>query len=92
MVRGKTYRKTYAWQWYLFGSIIIVGPFIAFSALKDRVNDVSNIEYVVTNDFSEEPQYRPDVLTQKDDSKECPYCAEIIKKKAKICRFCGREL
>lgn len=27
--------------------------------------------------------------TTADDSKECPMCAETIKKKAKICRFCG---
>ncbi len=26
------------------------------------------------------------------DMKECPFCAEWIKAKAKICRFCGREL
>jgi membrane protein YdbS with pleckstrin-like domain len=26
------------------------------------------------------------------DYRECPFCAEIIKKKAKVCRFCGREL
>ncbi len=25
-------------------------------------------------------------------TKECPFCAEIIKVKAKVCRFCGREL
>jgi len=25
-------------------------------------------------------------------TKECPYCAETIKAKATICRFCGREL
>jgi uncharacterized membrane protein YdbT with pleckstrin-like domain len=27
-----------------------------------------------------------------DDTKECPYCAETIKARAKVCRFCGRTL
>ena len=26
------------------------------------------------------------------DTRQCPYCAETIKKAAKLCRFCNREL
>ena len=34
----------------------------------------------MTEDFS---------ITNLDETKECPMCAESVKIKAKICRFCG---
>ena len=32
-------------------------------------------------------------MTQEaSETRECPYCAETIKARARVCRFCGRDL
>jgi hypothetical protein len=31
-------------------------------------------------------------LAEPRDERECPYCAEKILKKARVCRFCNREV
>ena len=34
----------------------------------------------------------PSAAEVPTDTRDCPYCAETIKAKAKVCRFCGRSL
>ncbi len=31
-------------------------------------------------------------IVAESDEKECPFCSETIKRTAKVCRFCGRDL
>jgi ribosomal protein L37AE/L43A len=31
-------------------------------------------------------------IHQRFFTRECPFCAEIIKKRAKVCKHCGKEV
>jgi hypothetical protein len=32
------------------------------------------------------------VSISNGDTRDCPFCAELIKKKATVCRFCGKKV
>ena len=33
-----------------------------------------------------------DAIHERHFTRECPFCAEIVKRRAKICKHCGSEL
>jgi len=80
--QNKYYRECHPIAWYLFGSLVIIGPYIAFSAIKNRFFEINEInrESVQENIMN---------TVNESDTRKCPFCAKRIKKEAKICRFCG---
>jgi uncharacterized membrane protein YdbT with pleckstrin-like domain len=56
--------------------------------LQDAIlKQIENKESAIENKKMEIPETK-----ETRETKECSFCAETILKKAKICRFCGREL
>lgn len=59
--------------------------------------DVSMIEPMENHKFGNEKlrqqvQAAIEAIHERNFTKECPFCAEIIKKKAKICKHCGSDV
>lgn len=66
------------------------------NGMTKKNNGTQSDEYAEIIDarvINEEPllgQHNASFL--KDDTKDCPYCAEIIRRNAVVCRYCNRDI
>jgi uncharacterized membrane protein (DUF485 family) len=77
----------------LCGFSLFVGiPCIIYSSKnKDKSLDLDfNINSILNT--NKKSNIQETVTINNNDTRECPFCAEIIKKKATVCRFCGKTV
>ena len=73
---------------------LLFGPIGLIIAMVMRSNTNKEIEAEMHQEQLDaishlNAQKTPD---QKRTERECPYCAELILKKAKLCKHCGKEI
>ncbi len=64
--------------------------------MVEELGELEAIENLLNHKFPQALQERVDAAIEKLHerlfTKECPYCAEIIKKRAKVCKHCQKDL
>jgi len=74
-----------------YGSMLVVGT----GGTQDSFHNIANpLEFrrQVQAEASELDSDEDEHDSRPRDERECPFCAEMILKKARVCRYCGRDV
>lgn len=84
--------------WFVMGFLFSFLAMILLFVMSDITNNVTEESWVDTRTAErkkekEDKRRSAEISTVSvSDTRDCPYCAETIKKAAIICRFCGRDI
>jgi len=84
----------------IIGIVLIVCGFSLFVGIPCIIYSSKNKDKSLDLDFninsifnsSKKTNVQETVSNGNNDTRECPFCAEPIKKKATVCRFCGKTI
>lgn len=85
ILAGKYGRNATSWFWFC----LIFPPAILILLVEGE-----NTEFFQQEELKrqQEKEYEERKRQEANEYTECPYCAELVKKKAKVCKHCGRDI
>jgi len=106
LAQNKHYRECHPLAWYIFGSLIIIGPFIAFSAIKNRFSVINELRQkdiqekilntapTATSQVATNQKNIPqlDSSSQKQESIQAETLNTVNERETKKCPFCAEDI
>lgn len=84
--------------WFVMGFLFSFLTLILLLVLSDLIHNATEKSWVVAKaeEWKKETENKQRLARvpaiSVSDTRDCPYCAETIKKAAIVCRFCGRDV